>query len=225
MVSLILVVVGALIGTLGGSGVWWAVRYFTDHDQRPARTPVTPGAIVMAPAHSRPLPAWVVCLTLAAWGAFVGWRAPGWPTAIGAGLVTAVLLTISLVDLRVQRVPNLLVLVLLAWAVVQSLWLGRPTLVELVVGLFTGGGVFLLLALFSRGALGAGDVKLAAASGALVGWPAVLVALFLSILAGGIAAGLLLVTRRATRGDTMAYGPYLALGSWLVYSAFLGLWR
>ncbi len=222
---MILVVVGALIGGLGGIGVWWAVRYFTDHGQRPAPTPMTPGAIVPAPAHAPPLPVWAVCLTLAAWGAFAGGRAPGWPAAVGAGLVTATLLAIGLVDWRVQRIPNLLVFVLLAWAVVQSFWSGQPTLVELIVGLFTGGGIFLLLALFSRGALGAGDVKLAAVSGALVGWPAVLVALFLSILAGGTAAGLLLVTRRATRGDTMAYGPYLALGSWLVYSAFLGLWR
>jgi Flp pilus assembly protein protease CpaA len=165
-----------------------------------------------------------VCLALTAWGAYVGWRAPAPPVAVGALLVTAVLLTISLVDLRVRRIPNLLVLLLLAWAVVQSLWLGQPTMANLAIGLLAAGGFFFLLALLTRGAMGLGDVKLAAATGALVGWPAMVAALLLGILAGGVAALLLLLTRRAGRKDYFAYGPYLASGAWVVYCAFLGLW-
>lgn len=166
-----------------------------------------------------------VCIILAGWGAFIGWRAPALPIAIGAFLVTGLLLAISLVDLRMRRIPNSLVLLLLAWAVVQSLWLGRPTLANLAIGLLAAGGSFLLLSLLTRGAMGLGDVKLAAAIGALVGWPAVVAALFLGILAGGAAALLLLITGRAGRKDYFAYGPYLALGGWLVYCAALGLWR
>ena len=43
-------------------------------------------------------------------------------------------------------------------------------------------------------------------------------------MAGGVAALFLLLTRRAGRKDTMAYGPYLALGAWLVLTRVLGLW-
>lgn len=198
---------------------------------------LSPGGAAVAgeplpPDNSRQTPTrlWIpqalaVCLTLAAWGAYVGWRAPGLPAATGALLVTAVLLTISLVDLRVRRIPNLLVLLLLAWAVVQSLWLGQPTMANLAIGLLAAGGFFLLLALLTRGAMGLGDVKLAAATGALVGWPAMVAALLLGIVAGGVAALLLLMTRRAGRKDYFAYGPYLALGAWVVYVAFLGLWE
>jgi prepilin signal peptidase PulO-like enzyme (type II secretory pathway) len=95
---------------------------------------------------------------------------------------------------------------------------------NLAIGLLAAGGFFFLLALLTRGAMGLGDVKLAAATGALVGWPAMVAALLLGILAGGVAALLLLLTRRAGRKDYFAYGPYLASGAWVVYCAFLGLW-
>jgi prepilin signal peptidase PulO-like enzyme (type II secretory pathway) len=75
-----------------------------------------------------------------------------------------------------------------------------------------------------RGALGIGDVKLEAAAGALLGFPVALAAIFAGILAGGVAAIFLLLIRRAGRKDTFAYGPYLALGAWLVYTRVLGLW-
>lgn len=213
-----LILIGAAVGALAGVAVWWAARRFTT--SRAAQ----PSAGAQAAETPQTLQALAVCLALTAWGAYVGWRAPGLPTATGALLVTAVLLTISLVDLRVRRIPNLLVLLLLAWAVGQSLWLGWPTLANLAIGLLAAGGFFFLLALLTRGAMGLGDVKLAAAIGALVGWPTMVAALFLGIVTGGVAALWLLLTHRAGRKDYFAYGPYLALGAWVVYTGWLGLW-
>ena len=67
-----------------------------------------------------------------------------------------------------------------------------------------------------------GDIKLAAVIGALVGFPAVVTALGLGILIGGLAAGLLLVTRRIGRNGTLAYAPYLISGVALVLFGFVG---
>jgi leader peptidase (prepilin peptidase)/N-methyltransferase len=44
------------------------------------------------------------------------------------------------------------------------------------------------------------------------------------IVAGSLAALFLLLTRRAGRKDPFAYGPYLALGAWLVLVRVWGLW-
>ncbi|MFZ2362061.1 MAG: prepilin peptidase, partial [Anaerolineae bacterium] len=71
---------------------------------------------------------------------------------------------------------------------------------------------------------GLGDVKLEAAIGALLGYPVALAAIFAGVLAGGVAGAVLLLTKRAGRKDPIAYGPYLALGAWLVYTRALGLW-
>jgi leader peptidase (prepilin peptidase)/N-methyltransferase len=44
--------------------------------------------------------------------------------------------------------------------------------------------------------------------------------LFFGILAGGLAAIVLLIVRKAGRKDFMAYGPWLALGSWIVFVTY-----
>ena len=92
------------------------------------------------------------------------------------------------------------------------------------MGMLVGGALFLLVALAGRGAMGAGDVKLAAALGAVLAYPLILPALLWGVLAAGGGALLLLVTRRVRRKDTIPYGPYLALGAWLVWMGSLGFW-
>jgi leader peptidase (prepilin peptidase)/N-methyltransferase len=72
--------------------------------------------------------------------------------------------------------------------------------------------------------MGAGDVKLAAAMGAILGYPLVIQGLLWGVLAGGGAALLLLAAGRVGRKDAIAYGPYLALGGWVAWMGSLGLW-
>ena len=92
----------------------------------------------------------------------------------------------------------------------------RPTPDQALLGGALGFGIFLLLALIGRGAMGLGDVKLAGVIGLMTGYPLVVAALALGIVLGGVAAIALLVTRRAGRKGTMAYAPYLALGTIVV---------
>jgi len=219
-------VYGALLGCVTGALAWLTARAFIAHHRdetvdlawlrrqlgaaRDARGAVTPlGATFVA--------------ALAILGAYLGWRATGAAQVVAALIASGLYAAITVVDFRVRRIPNPLVVALLVWGGVQMLWLGRPTLPAAGLGLLVGGGIFLLLALLRRGAMGAGDVKLAAAIGWLVGYPLVLTALFWGIVAGGVAAVVLLVTRRAGRKDTMAYGPYLAMGGWVLQLAMLGL--
>jgi len=58
----------------------------------------------------------------------------------------------------------------------------------------------------------------------LLGYPLALAAMAAGIVAGSLAALFLLLTRRAGRKDPFAYGPYLALGAWLVLVRVWGLW-
>jgi prepilin signal peptidase PulO-like enzyme (type II secretory pathway) len=161
---------------------------------------------------------------MALWGAYVGWRAPGLAATTSALVVTTLLLTVTLVDFQVRKIPKELIVALLVWAVVQALWLGRPSLAMAGLGMAIGGGIFFLLAQTSRGAMGMGDVKLMAAGGALTGIPLIFPAMLLGVLAGGTAALVLLLTRRVTRKTPIAYGPYLSLGTWLALTQLWGLW-
>jgi len=68
-------------------------------------------------------------------------------------------------------------------------------------------------ALFGSGALGGGDVKLAAFVGLITGFPLVIEALVLTILIGAAISAILLVTRVRSLRDPIPYGPFLVAGA------------
>lgn len=214
------VIVGGLAGVLAGWLVWaLAGRFVAGY-----RASI-PAAADSAAARRAGLPgdAAATVAALALWGAYLGWQGSSRPAGVAALAVTALLLCSALVDFRARRIPNSLSLALLVCAAVQVVLLEQPWALA-VLGLLAAGGMFWLLYLVGRGALGMGDVKLAAAIGALLGFPAALYGLLLGMILAGLAAAFLLLSGRAGRKDPMAYGPYLALGAWLVYTRALGLW-
>lgn len=208
-----MIVVAAVLGALIGILVYWeSRRYIRMYRQRDASAA---GESAPVTREDRRLGAGVAC-AFALFATLWWWQRPTWYQFVPVTVTVAILGIITLVDLAVRRIPNRLVLSLFLWAVVQSLWTGQPSLAGLVLGTLIGGGLFLLIAVAGRGAMGMGDVKLAAALGAVLGYPAVLSGLFAGIIAGGLAALLLILTRRIGRKDYMAYGPYLALGAILI---------
>ena len=125
--------------------------------------------------------------------------------------VQVVLVALTAIDVGTRRLPNVLTLPTAAAAVVQRAVFHRSELLEVVVAGAAAFAVFYVMAVALRGGLGLGDVKLAAMLGCLLG-AAVVPALAVGILAGGVWAGVLLLARRATRHSSFAYGPFLALG-------------
>ena len=81
-----------------------------------------------------------------------------------------------------------------------------------VLGLLIGGGIFFVLYLF--GGFGGGDWKLMAMVGAFVGIKALWVTMFFGFVVGGVVGAILLLMRRVRWGDMtmIPYGPFLALG-------------
>jgi prepilin signal peptidase PulO-like enzyme (type II secretory pathway) len=163
---------------------------------------------------------WAIPAVFALWTSLCAWLAPDWATLVVALWASALLLSIALIDAYTRHIPDALIIFLVVCAIAQALALGHPALSSAALGAAAGGGAFYLLAKLGRGALGQGDVKLAFAVGALLGYPAVWQGLFAGVVAAGLAALFLLITRRAGRKDPMAYGPYLALGTWLVLTGF-----
>jgi leader peptidase (prepilin peptidase)/N-methyltransferase len=69
-----------------------------------------------------------------------------------------------------------------------------------------------LIGLLAGGAMGAGDVKLAGLIGLVTGFPLVLPALFLGIVAAGLVAIVLLLFRIKGRKEALPYGAFLGIG-------------
>ena len=83
-------------------------------------------------------------------------------------------------------------------------------LAENFLAAVVGGGIFFLLAILSRGALGGGDVKLIFALGFWLGEKLLNVVLSGTIF-GGLAAVLMILLKKKDRSSYFAYGPYFAL--------------
>jgi prepilin peptidase CpaA len=108
----------------------------------------------------------------------------------------AVLIAAAIYDVRYRRIPNWLtvggVLVGVAINAVIGESGGRGILFSLA-GLGVGFGVYMVLHILR--AMGAGDVKLMAAVGALLGWKAWFGVFFITAIVGGIMALLLVMVR------------------------------
>ena len=125
----------------------------------------------------------------------------------------SLLLLIAVIDLEHSLIPNALVGFGLLLALGFNVLYATPGLAAALWGAAIGGGIFALLALARRNALGMGDVKLAFLIGMMTGFPGVLQALTLGVILGGLAAGLLLLTRVRRAKQYMPYAPYLVAGS------------
>ncbi len=135
-------------------------------------------------------------------------------------LAAAALLISAFTDLRGRKIRNWVTLptcaLCLALRAGADGWgsLSGPGAASGLFALALAGGLFLLLHLL--GAMGMGDVKLAAALGAALGFPTIMATLFWIAVAGGLLAlGVMIRERRAR--TTLPYGVAMALGAFTEY--------
>lgn len=128
------------------------------------------------------------------------------------GLV-GVLLVAMATDLWEHKIFNWLTFPAMLVGLLLAAWMGGwAGLGSAFVGLFAGSAVFLLG--FLLGAMGGGDVKLMAAVGVWLGWPAALAAVIYVTFAGGLVA--ILVALAHGQLGAMLKNVYWALAGLVV---------
>jgi leader peptidase (prepilin peptidase)/N-methyltransferase len=184
--------------------------------------PVAPASEDDPPAPSDPGPpkrAWRVPPAGLALGGALAFaallRIGATPAGLLAAGVLAVLAVLAIIDADVRLLPNRIVLPAIAGVLAWQLAFFPERFAEVVLA-GVGAAAFLLLpSLFRRGAMGMGDVKLAALLGAALGAP-VAVALAVGSLAAWPVALVLVVRGASVRGATIPFGPFLAFGAAVV---------
>ncbi len=204
------IIVAAVLLALGVALWSWlrTGRYRRAHERGPL-----PGHLWVVPA--LPVAGVVVSLALAD---------HPWPVLLPYLALIPSGLALAAVDADVHRLPNALtlplvpvVLLLLAGASAATgdrAALGRAGLATVLVG---GGFVALALLFYGR-SIGMGDAKLTlsvAPALAWLSWGHLAVGIWLGFVLGGLAALVLLLTRRATKGTHLAFGPWLVGGALL----------
>ncbi|UXY24938.1 A24 family peptidase (plasmid) [Streptomyces cynarae] len=156
----------------------------------------------------------VACIVLAA---AVGAR----PELVVWLLLVPVGVLLAVVDFAVHRLPDI---VTVPFAVIALVLLGGATLLPgasgswmtALLGSLTLGVCYLLLFLINPKGFGFGDVKLAPALGAVLGWYGwgiLLIGTFAGYLFGALYGVGLILARRADRKTAIPFGPFLMAGA------------
>ncbi len=150
----------------------------------------------------------------------VAWHFGYGEQAAAGLLLTWVLITLSLIDLDHQLLPDVIVL--------PMLWLG---LIASLLGIFTDSATSIIgaisgyLALWSvyhsfklftgKEGMGHGDFKLLAMFGAWLGWQYLGLIILLSSIVGTCIGITLISLNKQSRDVPIPFGPYLAIAGWI----------
>lgn len=162
----------------------------------------------------------LVELAAALLGAVCVWRFGwGWPL-VGALGLSWTLLTLALIDLDTQLLPDSLTLPLL-WAgllfALGNVYVPLPAaVVGAIAGYLSLWTVFQLFRLLTgKEGMGYGDFKLLGALGAWLGWTALPAVILLSSVVGAVVGVGLILFRRHNSQVPIPFGPYLAAAGWI----------
>jgi leader peptidase (prepilin peptidase) / N-methyltransferase len=167
------------------------------------------------------LPAWALALLGAAVGALVGVRF-GWSEQLPAYLVLpAVTAPLVAIDLAAHQIPDRLLtpaaclsLILLgAASAYDGTW--QPFVRALLAASLLA-MVFLAVAITAAGGFGLADTKFSALMGLWLGyqkWNAVALGVLAAFLLAAMVACALVISGRVARGDHLALGPFLVVGT------------
>lgn len=147
------------------------------------------------------------------------------PATPVAWLLVALLVTISLIDLDHQIIPDIISLPGILIGFLCSFALPWVSWQSSLLGILLGGGVLLAIALgyewlAKQEGMGLGDVKLLAMLGAFLGAPAVLPIIFLASIMGTLVGIPLTLIKHAGRKLALPFGPFLAAAA-LLYLFFI----
>lgn len=94
-------------------------------------------------------------------------------------------------------------------------YVGHISMIDMLLGALLGGGLLLIIAMASRGGMGGGDIKFAAALGLWFGWQYTLMTLLLAFILGGVFGVIILALKIRGRKDVIPFGPFIAIGAWI----------
>lgn len=127
-------------------------------------------------------------------------------------LIITLLLIVAGIDFQTQEIIEIMIVIAAILALALNIYLKTPLGVQLY-GIIAGAGLFVLLVLVSRGKwMGVGDIEIGALLGLWLGYPSILVALFLAFMTGSIYGVYLIQTQKAKMKTAVAFAPFLVIG-------------
>lgn len=138
-------------------------------------------------------------------------------------ILVPMLLSVIVIDYKLQIIPNRLVLTMFEIGLVFTFIYGISDIniaMNTLLGMIAGGGIFLFITLIGgliagKEAMGFGDVKLMGALGLFFGLSNIIAISVMSFLIGAILSIFLLVTKIKKMDEYIPFGPFIVLASFI----------
>ena len=140
--------------------------------------------------------------------------------------IVSCLLIIFFSDMFFGIIPDIIVLIGSFCSIIFVLYFQGDIVAHLLSALCSVAFFLALYFLTKKRGIGFGDVKYAAFMGILLGYPQIIVGLYAAFLTGAAIAFILIIGRRKKfKKDTIAFGPFLVLGTYVAWVGGINLWH
>lgn len=141
-----------------------------------------------------------------------------------AAILVAVLMLAVMTDIRKKLILDKITLPGILALGVCRLFIGEHSFWFYLLGSAAGFLLLLFIAVISKGGMGGGDIKLYAAIGFALGPWLTLLSLLIASTLGALVGGVLILSGKMHRKQTIAFGPFIALGAYLSYLFGGAMW-
>ncbi len=132
---------------------------------------------------------------------------------VSYSMVIILLSIAAVVDIKWKIIPNHLILVGSFLGSIMLFINTHITGINIIITIVLLGGLLWMISVFSKGALGMGDVKLVACIGIFLGLQKTLTVICMALVLSGIIAVFLLVFRYADKKKEMPFAPFILVAT------------
>lgn len=138
-------------------------------------------------------------------------------------ILTPMLLSVFVIDYRLQIIPNRLNLTMAEIGIIIAFIYGMSNVaitIDMLLGMIAGAGIFLAITLiggliYGKEAMGLGDVKLMGALGLYFGLSNIIAIAVMSFLIGAILGVFLIITKIKKSDEYIPFGPFIVIATFI----------
>lgn len=136
---------------------------------------------------------------------------------IGALLLSSLLVIVFVTDITYLVIPNRILLFFMPLFIIYGLFHPQFPWWSSLSGLMIGYLMIAVVILISRGGMGAGDMKLCAVLGFILGTQNIILTFFLACVIGAVVGVLMLMFKVIDRKQKIPFGPYIVVAAIISY--------
>lgn len=128
-------------------------------------------------------------------------------------IIITLLVFLTVFDLKYMILPDFAILILVIISFL-GVALDEPNIVPyLISALVASGFLYSLYLITKKKGIGFGDVKLAIFMGLFLGWPKIIMAMYIAFITGAIVGVIGMRLKKITKKSKIPFGPFLILGT------------